>query len=605
VIVLIDDGEEAGLLGAKAFTRHPWWEDVAAVVNLEARGTSGPSLMFQTSGSQLTEGSPDESRLLPLLAHDPSPVFSTSLYTTVYELLPNDTDMSVFVAHGRSGFNFAFIGDVARYHTPRDDLAHADLGSLQHHGDHALSAVRALANGDWDQAPAGEKQVYADLWGLVILAWPRSWATASTVITALLLLAAIVILIRRDRLSLKQLAWGLLTISLALILASLGGPIAAWLLRLRGADPWTAHPDPALSAFRALALALGALPVLALGRRASSWGLWCACWLLIAALGLAASPLPGLTYLCVLPAGAAALAGLLAALRPPEPARWRWVAWAAPAVVAAVLWTPLAIGLFAVGLFAEVTASVLAGLLLLPLTPFLLVEGRLRWSLPAVPFAVALLSTAISLALPTHSAERPRPLNLTFHQDVDTGAARWLVGAASGPVPEALEAALPQLGAQVERAFPWTSARFDARVAAAQSIAVEGPTLEVLEEEPTAAGRRVRGRLRSPRGARVIRLLIAPEHEVLGMRLDGVEVTPNTTWVRGYLHGWAHYAMVAVPPEGVEVELELPSAPVEAVLLDMSEGLPPTGASLLEARPDHTVPRQEGDTTIVSRRLTL
>jgi hypothetical protein len=63
--------------------------------------------------------------------------------------------------------------------------------------------------------------------------------------------------------------------------------------------------------------------------------------------------------------------------------------------------------------------------------------------------------------------------------------------------------------------------------------------------------------------------------------------------------------MVGVPPEGVEVELDLPADPVDAVLLDMSEGLPPAGAPLLEARPDYTVPRQEGDTTIVSRRLPL
>src|SRR5688572_20581538 len=46
VFLLIDDGEEAGLLGAEAFARHPWAREVGAVVNLEARGTSGPSYLF-------------------------------------------------------------------------------------------------------------------------------------------------------------------------------------------------------------------------------------------------------------------------------------------------------------------------------------------------------------------------------------------------------------------------------------------------------------------------------------------------------------------------------------------------------------------------------
>ncbi len=49
IIVLIDDGEEVDLLGAHAFVRHqPWAASVSAAVNLDARGSSGPSLMFET-----------------------------------------------------------------------------------------------------------------------------------------------------------------------------------------------------------------------------------------------------------------------------------------------------------------------------------------------------------------------------------------------------------------------------------------------------------------------------------------------------------------------------------------------------------------------------
>ena len=50
VILLFNEGEEDGLLGAEAFTStHPWAQQVGAVVNLEARGTTGASLMFETS----------------------------------------------------------------------------------------------------------------------------------------------------------------------------------------------------------------------------------------------------------------------------------------------------------------------------------------------------------------------------------------------------------------------------------------------------------------------------------------------------------------------------------------------------------------------------
>ncbi|HEV8432482.1 MAG TPA: M28 family peptidase, partial [Thermoanaerobaculia bacterium] len=47
--LLIDDGEELGLLGAEGFVQA--MPTVGAVVNLEARGTSGPSYLFETSAN--------------------------------------------------------------------------------------------------------------------------------------------------------------------------------------------------------------------------------------------------------------------------------------------------------------------------------------------------------------------------------------------------------------------------------------------------------------------------------------------------------------------------------------------------------------------------
>src|SRR6202035_4057511 len=49
IVLLLTDGEEAGLLGASLFVRqHPLSKQVKAAVNLEARGTSGASLKFET-----------------------------------------------------------------------------------------------------------------------------------------------------------------------------------------------------------------------------------------------------------------------------------------------------------------------------------------------------------------------------------------------------------------------------------------------------------------------------------------------------------------------------------------------------------------------------
>src|SRR5687768_208107 len=105
VILLLTDGEEIGLLGAELFVnRHPWAAEVEAVVNLEARGTSGPSLMFETIGDDA----------LPVGRYAgaaPRPITS-SVYATIYEALPNDTDLTVFKNRKDRryhGLNFAFI----------------------------------------------------------------------------------------------------------------------------------------------------------------------------------------------------------------------------------------------------------------------------------------------------------------------------------------------------------------------------------------------------------------------------------------------------------------------------------------------------------------
>src|SRR6185437_7213057 len=110
VIFLIDEGEEAGLFGAVAFVQDdPWAKDVRAVVNMDNRGTSGPATMFET-------GSANE-WLMRLYAHAVQRPDATSIFYAVYKLLPNDTDFTVFKRAGYQGFNFAFIGDVAHYHT--------------------------------------------------------------------------------------------------------------------------------------------------------------------------------------------------------------------------------------------------------------------------------------------------------------------------------------------------------------------------------------------------------------------------------------------------------------------------------------------------------
>jgi len=189
------------LLGAREFVRaDPWAKDVRAVVNLDARGTSGPSLMFETgSANAWAAGLYARSVLHP---------DTSSVFYTVYKQLPNDTDFTVFRAAGYEGLNFAFIDNVVQYHTPVDNLANVDPASVQHQGDNALHSLVAMANTDLSHMAQAEA-VYFDVFGRRTVRLPARWMPALAIATILLIGFEIGLLLRARRLDLRQLLRGL------------------------------------------------------------------------------------------------------------------------------------------------------------------------------------------------------------------------------------------------------------------------------------------------------------------------------------------------------------------------------------------------------------
>ena len=137
--IVITDGEEIGLVGARNEMRHHRadYEDVDLVLNLEARGTSGPALMFETS--------PNNSAVAGyFLSHVKQPV-AGSLLPSLYARMPNTTDMAAFIPEGFTVLNIAAIGDAEHYHHPTDAPRYVDHSTLQHYGDQVLDLTRAWA----------------------------------------------------------------------------------------------------------------------------------------------------------------------------------------------------------------------------------------------------------------------------------------------------------------------------------------------------------------------------------------------------------------------------------------------------------------------------
>lgn len=337
VLLLVTDGEERGLLGAQAFmAQHPAAASLRAVVNLDARGAAGPAAIFELG--------PQSAWLADVIAwSDPAPR-TQSLAAAIYERMPNGTDFTVFLQAGASGFNVAFIGDVAAYHRPEDTVERQSPWTRAHLAETALGLVRGL-DARWPEGgviPAG-RAVFGDVLGLWVLRWPEAWTTWIVCIAAMVLGAGS--LRARRRSPPTSMVSGVsrsLVACLFVVVAScaLGG-LAAAAASAAGVDPIRAPARAwAIALLGWLAASLLAFGAGAwLGRRAAPWdaviGAWAA-WL--APTAAAAWVLPSASMLLVVPLAAAAATCIAAQ---PWPARGAGMVAVASAAAAVMTWIPL------------------------------------------------------------------------------------------------------------------------------------------------------------------------------------------------------------------------------------------------------------------------
>lgn len=139
VIFLFSDGEENGLLGAKAFIdENKLSKHLSMVLNFEARGDKGPVIMFETSknnGWFMNE----------FKKAAPYPVAYSFAYD-IYKNMPNDTDFTLYKKAGNPGFNFALLEGVEAYHNENDTPKNLSRQSLQHEGSYSLNLVKHFGN---------------------------------------------------------------------------------------------------------------------------------------------------------------------------------------------------------------------------------------------------------------------------------------------------------------------------------------------------------------------------------------------------------------------------------------------------------------------------
>jgi hypothetical protein len=197
VIFLFTDGEEVGLLGAKAFiSENDWYKDVRLVLNFEARGSSGPAIMFETSaGNKWLISEFSKAARYPV---------ANSFSDEIYRSMGNNTDLTVFKKAGLTGLNFAYIGGVEHYHTVLDTVESVDQRSLQHLGSYALTSTRHFGNLNLNETRASDA-IYFNTAGPMLVHYPNSWSVGLAAIMVLLFVASVAIGFQRRKLTSRSL----------------------------------------------------------------------------------------------------------------------------------------------------------------------------------------------------------------------------------------------------------------------------------------------------------------------------------------------------------------------------------------------------------------
>ena len=595
VFLLFTDGEEVGLMGARGFVRFNEIADqIGVVINLEARGSSGGSLMFETS-----EGN---SWLVEQMARGLDRPMSSSAYVSIYRAMPNSSDLTVFMNRGLSGFNFAFIGNPKHYHTPLDNIENLDLGSLQHQGDHALAITRQLLLSEWIEPSSSQDAVYTDIGASFILSWPAGrtpWFAGAILLSIVFSFrfSANASCLQRRKLLRGGFCW-----ALSMLLGVILGWLSATLLQYLDSTPtpWPEefHYDLIVPSLVASLATLAAVTLIR--SDPTTFYFLHAIALSLGSLILSFSA-EGFSYILILPAFTASLASFLLAgnnrkRRLLLPVCCVLVAAATSLVLVPIIkFLPPALGVFA----SPPILSFLVVLLLLPLAP--VVSSLARPFTSGICFLLltgAVWAGYAAVKSPFFSSSAPQQINLTYFEAVNRDDAQVEISSWEGDLPQTLIRNLVPFPEARELPYPLGPSVFTAPKAQLAS-----PDLELLKWNTTEHSHYAKIRLRPTAASQEIQIRIdqrAGLSQVTALGMDMRLPDPD-------VHGQQSLVFRGIPEDGLEITLAWTSGPSLALsLIGITPKVPPQ-LDALRANRDRSpaCPAHGGDRSITLRQMTL
>jgi hypothetical protein len=442
-LVLVTDGEEAGLMGASALvTDRTVMSALHAYINVEAAGASGPAVLF--------ESGPANAWLNRVWARRAPHPRGGSFGLEVYKRLPNDTDFTVLAREEIPGLNFALVGDGYAYHTARDLPERLDPRALRTTGENVVTLALALDATDITQR-GHWGATFFDIGGVSALSYSMviNWilAAASLLLGVIATVRVVTATIRFEGAGrwIFTALWSAAGATAAVAMMIL----STWALREAREvyHPWYAYPERLLLLLVAVAttIAWGAsragawLPARLRGSRHPivTWSLALPLWLALAAGAVWFAP--AAAYLWTLPLLVASAALLVT---PPLHTTGVRVLSTVALAVVGTLWLQNTVDLlrFATTVLGRlpivtpvfVYAGLLAGAGVMIAPPLLaIVAGTrpLRW--PAFVTALGLLAVAVTAgyaaAAPAYTADRPLRRHIRALQEPGASTATWEV----------------------------------------------------------------------------------------------------------------------------------------------------------------------------------
>ncbi|MEV5649241.1 M20/M25/M40 family metallo-hydrolase [Nocardia sp. NPDC052254] len=550
VVVLLTDGEEAGLLGAEAFAASGAADPRGGVaINLEARGAGGLPVLWR-----LTHPDGESIRVFAAVPHPNTDSLSTTLGG---QQSTSGSDFTALEPTGLRVMDWAFTGRTAYYHNPFDDLDHVDPAVVQQYGDNTLAAAREFAARDLRTGSDASDSAYTSLPFGVLLVLPL-WLIVVLAVVTVLLAGWVAWRMRRTGEVSYGRVFGAAATAVLSVPITIGAAYGVWqAITLIRPEYRELFVDPYRPQWYGAAILMVCVAVLAgwyaLSRRwfgapATAAGVLVAV-ALIGAVVTALTP-PGAVLVVV----AAFAAALGAALTFAVPDRWRLPVLTLFLLPAAVLLGVTAYPGLQAGLAGayQLTAPVVAVLgLLFTLTLTHTWPQRRGVLVPATAVVVTVALAAVGLAVDRFDDRHPMTVRLSYALDADHQVAQWISPLEPNRWTRDFVSSTAPSGA-FEGVVPDAVASGPAPV-----VQWPAPTVDVLSDRTESDHRALRLRLRSVRGAQSLQLRY-PDG-VTGLRVAGRDITPVPP------HG---FTFCAPPADGIDVELTVTPGPLSVRIGD-------------------------------------